>query len=49
MPYERQLKVMQVYDNLFLGIQIMKHDVNLKFRLIECCNAIHRIRFHRIA
>ena len=32
MPYERQLKVRQVYKTLPLGAELMKSDVILKFR-----------------
>ena len=48
MPYERQLKVRQIYKTLSLGVEQIKSDVNLKFSLNVSCNAIHRRRFQRI-
>ena len=33
MPKERQLRVRHVYKSLSLGIEFIKSDVNLKFRL----------------
>ena len=33
MPYERQLKERQVYKTLSICVELIKSDVNLKFRL----------------
>ena len=33
MPYERRLKVRQVYKTLSIGVEQIKSDVNLKFSL----------------
>ena len=40
MPKERQLRVWHVYKVLSLGIEFIKNDVNLKFRLNVGGNAI---------
>ena len=48
MPYERQLKVGQVYKASSFGVEQIKSDVNLKFSLYVSCNAINRRRFQRI-
>ena len=39
-PKERQLRVRHVYKILFLGIEFIKSDVNLKLRLNVGGNAI---------
>ena len=41
MPFERQLKVRQVYKTFSLGVELIKGEVNLKFSLNASCNAIH--------
>ena len=33
MPYERQLKEKQIYKTLSICVELIKSDVNLKFRL----------------
>ena len=33
MPYERQIKESLVYKNLSICVELIKSDVNLKFRL----------------
>ena len=32
MSYERQLQMRQVYSTLSLGVELIKSDINLKFR-----------------
>ena len=48
MPYERQLKERQVYKTLSICVELIKSDVNLKFRLKESSNVIYRIRFQGV-
>ena len=45
MPYERQLKKRQVYKTLSICFELIKSDVNLKFRLKVSSNFIYRRRF----
>ena len=45
MPYEKQLKERQVYKTLSICIELIKSDVNLKFRLNVSSNVIYRRRF----
>ena len=46
MPYERQLKERQVYKTLSICAEMIKNDVNLKFRLSS--NVIYRRRFQGV-
>ena len=48
MQYERQLKERQVYKTVSICIELIKSDVNLKFRLIVSSNVIYRRRFQRV-
>ena len=48
MPYERPLKERQVYKTLPICVELIKSDVNLKFRLKVSSNAIYRRRFQRV-
>ena len=41
MPYERQLKERQVYRTLSICVELIKRDVNLKFRLKVSSNVIY--------
>ena len=41
MPYERQLKERQVYKTLSICVELIKSDVNLKFRLKVSSNVIY--------
>ena len=44
MPYERQLRERQVYKSLSTCVELIKSDVNLKFRLKVSSNVIYRRR-----
>ena len=48
MPYERQLKEMQAYKTLSICVELIKSDVNLKFRLKVSVNVIYRRRFQGV-
>ena len=48
MAYERQLKERQVYKTLPICIELIKSDVNLKFRLKVSSNVIYRRRFQGV-
>ena len=48
MPYERQLKERQVYKFLSICVELIKSDVNLKFRLKVSSNVIYRRRFQGV-
>ena len=48
MPYERQLKERQVYKTLSICVELIKSDVNLKFRLKVSSNVIYRRRFQGV-
>ena len=48
MPYERQLKERQVYKTLSICVELIKGDVNLKFRLKVSSNVIYRRRFQEV-
>ena len=41
MPCERQLKERQVYQTLSICVELIKSDVNLKFRLKVSSNVIY--------
>ena len=41
MPYERQLKESQVYRTVSICVELIKRDVNLKFRLKVSSNVIY--------
>ena len=45
MPFERQLKERQVYKTLSICVELIKSDVNLKFRLKVSSNVIYGRRF----
>ena len=45
MSYERQLKERQVYKTLPICVELIKSDVNLKFRLKVSSNIKYRRRF----
>ena len=45
MPYERQFKERQVYKTLSICVELIKSDVNSKFRLKVSSNVIYRRRF----
>ena len=45
MPYERQLKERQVYKTLSICVELIKSDVDLKFRLKVSSNVTCRRRF----
>ena len=47
-PYERQLKERQVYKTLSICVELIKSDVNLKFRLKVSSNVIYRRRFQGV-
>ena len=48
LPYERQLKEQQVYKTLSICVELIKSDVNLKFRLKVSSNVIYRKRFQGV-
>ena len=48
MPYERQLKERQVYKTLSICVELIKSDVNQKFRLKVSSNVIYRRRFQEV-
>ena len=48
MPYERQLKEQQVYKTLSICVELIKSDVNLKFRLKVSSNVIYRRHFQGV-
>ena len=48
MPYERQLKERQVYKTLSICDELIKSDVNLKFRLTVSAHVIYRRRFQGV-
>ena len=48
MQYERQLKEKQVCKTLSICVELIKSDVNLKFRLKVSSNVIYRRRFQRV-
>ena len=48
MPYKRQLKDRQVYKALSTCVELIKSDVNLKFRLKVFSNVIYRRRFQEV-
>ena len=43
MPYERQLKERQVYKTLSICVELIKSDVNLKFRLKVSSNVLYTV------
>ena len=45
MSNERHLKERQVYKTLSICVELIKSNVNLKFRLKVSSNVIHRRRF----
>ena len=47
-PYEKQLKERQVYKTLSICVELIKSDVNLKFRLKVSSNVIYRRRFQGV-
>ena len=48
MPYERQLKERQVYKTVSICVELIKSDVNLKFRLKVSSKVIYRISFQGV-
>ena len=48
MPYERHLKEKQVYKTVSICVELIKSDVNLKFRLKVSSNVIYRISFQGV-
>ena len=48
MAYERQLKERQVYKILTIGVELIKSDVYLKFRLKVSSNVIYKRRFQGV-
>ena len=48
MPYERQLKERQVYKTLSICVELIKNDVNLKFRLKVSFKVIYRRLFQNV-
>ena len=48
MSYERQLKERQVYKTLSICVELIKSDVNLKFRLKVSSNVIYKRRFQGV-
>ena len=48
MPYERQLKERQVYNRGSIFVELIKSDVNLKFRQKLSSNIIYRISFQGV-
>ena len=44
MPYDRQLKERQVYKTVSICVELIKSDINLKFKLKVSSNVIYRIK-----